>query len=35
MSVEARDAEKRATVWDASVECVGLKEGETCLAGWA
>ena len=35
VSIEARDAEKRATVWKASVEYAELKDGETCLADWA
>jgi hypothetical protein len=35
VSVEARDAEKRASVWRASVEYTGLKEGETILVDWA
>jgi len=34
VSVEAKDAEKRARVWRVSVEYAGLKEGETCLADW-
>ncbi|RYP77637.1 hypothetical protein DL771_001005 [Monosporascus sp. 5C6A] len=35
VSVEAKDAEKRATVWKASVDYAELKEGETCLIYWA
>jgi hypothetical protein len=35
VSVEARDAEKRAAVWKESVGYAGLKEGDTCLADWA
>jgi hypothetical protein len=34
MSVEAKDAEKRASVWRASVQYAKLREGETCLTDW-
>ncbi|KAL1865528.1 hypothetical protein Daus18300_007173 [Diaporthe australafricana] len=35
VGVEAQDAEKRASVWKASIDYAGLKEGETCLTAWA
>ncbi|RYO81222.1 hypothetical protein DL764_009794 [Monosporascus ibericus] len=35
VSVEAKDAEKRAAVWKASVDYAELKEGETRLVHWA
>ncbi|RYP84557.1 hypothetical protein DL769_001145 [Monosporascus sp. CRB-8-3] len=35
VSIEAKDAEKRAAVWKASVDYAELKEGETCLVHWA
>lgn len=35
MSVEAKDAEKRLSVWRASIEYASLKEGDTVLADWA
>lgn len=35
VGVEAKDVEKRASVWKASIEYSGLNEGETCLADWA
>lgn len=34
VSVEAKDAEKRAAVWKASLEYASLREGETCLGEW-
>lgn len=34
VSVEAKDTRKRASVWKASVNYSGLKEGETCLVDW-
>lgn len=34
ISSEAKDIEKRATVWKASVQYAKLREGETCLVHW-
>lgn len=35
MGVEAKDTEKRASVWKAAVRYTELKQGETLLANWA
>lgn len=35
IGVEAKDPEKRASVWKASIRYAKLKKGETCLADWA
>ncbi|KAF3760402.1 NAD(P)-binding protein [Cryphonectria parasitica EP155] len=35
VSVEAKDAEKRASVWRAAVQYTELKQEETCLVDWA
>ncbi|KAF2829101.1 putative short-chain dehydrogenase [Ophiobolus disseminans] len=34
MSDEAKDTEKRITVWRASLQYAKLREGETCLTDW-
>lgn len=34
ISNEAKDTEKRASVWRASVQYAKLREGETCLVDW-
>jgi hypothetical protein len=34
ISEEAKDVEKRASVWRASVQYAKLREGETCLTNW-
>lgn len=35
VSAEAKDVDKRASVWKASVQYADLKQGETCLTDWA
>ncbi|KAI2610569.1 putative short-chain dehydrogenase [Hypoxylon sp. NC1633] len=35
ISGEAKDQDKRASVWRASVQYAGLTEGQTCLVNWA
>ncbi|KAI1098023.1 putative short-chain dehydrogenase [Jackrogersella minutella] len=35
VGIEAKDAEKRAAVWKASLKYTALKKEETCLADWA
>lgn len=34
LSVEAKDSEKRTSVWKASIDYAKLSEGETCLVDW-
>ena len=34
MSREAKDPEKRKTLWSDTVRYASLREGETCLAQW-